>query len=288
MWKSVSSPDGSVSGYLSDDQTHNDKPLLICIHGGGCNGKYFDLKGSSTAQAAQQRGFSVLLVNRPGYHGNAIPVSKSPISATASVIRSFIDEVRHRHSADQRCIVMIGHSIGGAIAVHLASGRGEWPLAGLAISGIGDESPPLIKSLKIPSGAPTFQPPAEFTEALFFDPDRTLCWKAVSSLREATEPWLASEVIDVVEQWPDQWPALAAKVDIPVHLRLAEHERIWETGQAIVDRMSAKFVNSPEVDAALLVGGGHLYEVSKGGPKAIRAQLDFLEACAERLRLSRL
>jgi hypothetical protein len=35
------------------------------------------------------------------------------------------------------------------------------------------------------------------------------------------------------------------------------------------------------VDADLLRGGGHLYEVSRRGPEFLRAQLDFLDRCGE-------
>jgi pimeloyl-ACP methyl ester carboxylesterase len=279
MWQTISSPDGLASGYLSGEG-EPDKPLLVCIHGGGCNGRYFHFKGNSTFDAARQRGLPVLLVNRPGYHGNATPEHVSPVAGTAPIIRRLVNVARDRLGRPDQALVIIGHSIGGAIALHLASSGSDWPVLGIAVSGIGDVSPPWIQSMQVPPGELKFQPTQEFTDALFFDPERSFRWKAVASLRAAAEPWLVSEVVDVVQQWPRDWPEVAAGIDIPVHLRLAEHERIWDTGQEAVDRMASRLRNAPLVDAALLRGGGHLYEATRYGPDFVRAQLEFLESCA--------
>jgi hypothetical protein len=70
---------------------------------------------------------------------------------------------------------------------------------------------------------------------------------------------------------------MAERVDIPVHLRLAEHERIWETGEDVVERMASALAAAPVVDSALLPRGGHLYEATAEGPKFVQSQLDFLE-----------
>jgi hypothetical protein len=101
----------------------------------------------------------------------------------------------------------------------------------------------------------------------------------VASLRAAAEPWLVAEVNEVMHRWPDEWPAIAAKVRVPVHLRLAEHERVWSTGRDVVERMARSLSGSARLDAALIAGGGHLFEVSKRGPALVRSQLDFFDGC---------
>lgn len=279
----VRSDDGLTSGIFIPAVAGRERanpPLIVCIHGGGCNALYFDLQGCSTAQAAHARGCPVLLVNRPGYGGNELPDVERPLADTAPMIRAFIDTARRDHLPGSDALMLIGHSIGGAIALTLAATRGDWPLLGVAVSGIGDESPFAGRPLAIPPGEVRVQPPAALTDALFFNPDRALNHRAVMSLRAAAEPWLVSELLDVVHHWPEEWPRVAERIDVPVHFRLAEHERIWASGQAVVSRMAARMTSARRVDAALLEGGGHLYEVYKRGPELVASQLDFLDACA--------
>jgi pimeloyl-ACP methyl ester carboxylesterase len=262
--------------------TRRDTPLLVCIHGGGCNGRYFELSGNSLVSAAAARGFPVLVLDRPGYGGNATPASDNPITETAPLIRAFVDQVRINQGVPERSVALIGHSIGGALAIMMAADRGEWPLVAIAVSGIGDEPPPEIRAIALPEGVTHGAPAVALTDGLFHDPERTLNWRAVASLRAAAEDWLAAEVREVVERWPLRWRDLAARVDVPVHLRLAEHERIWVSSPAVVARMASAITHAPQVDAGLLPGGGHLYEATKLGPTFIAAQLDFIERHALR------
>jgi pimeloyl-ACP methyl ester carboxylesterase len=231
------------------------------------------------AAEAAARGYPVLLVNRPGYGGNPALATEHPIAESAPVIRRFIDECR-AHVPETEGVAIVGHSIGGAIACHLASGCGDWPLTGIAISGIGEEPAPAIKNIQLPPEAEKVDPPATLTDSLFFAGGEPLSWKAIASLRKAAELWLVAEVTDVMESWPLDWPDVARGIRVPVHLRLAEHERIWGSGEETVRRMAGR-LGSSAVDADLLRGGGHLYEVSKRGPELLRAQLDFLDRCGE-------
>lgn len=274
------SADGRVSGRLIATRANRDLPLLVCIHGGGSNGRYFQLRGRSLSDMATERGFRVLLVDRPGHGSEPALAGSAPIAGSITVIRHFVDEIRAGWAGEDRGVAVIGHSIGGAIALQLAATRGDWPLSGIAVSGIGDVSSASVKAMPLPPDAFVFTPPPAFAEALFHDPDRTLDWKALAALRAATEPWLTREIAEIVNDWPERWSSVARSIDVPVHLRLAEHDRIWETGATAVARMAAALERAPHVDAALLMGGGHLYEAYRAGPALIEAQLDFLGACA--------
>jgi pimeloyl-ACP methyl ester carboxylesterase len=230
-------------------------------------------------EAATARGYPVLLIDRPGYGGNPVLATEHPIADSALAIRRFIDEAR-AHVPETAGLAIAGHSIGGAIAFHLASGCGDWPLTGIAISGIGEEPAPAIKNIELSPAAEKIDPPATLTDSLFFAGGEPLSWKAIASLRKAAELWLVAEVTDVMETWPREWPEVARGIRVPVHLRLAEHERIWGSGEETVRRMAGRLSNT-SVDANLLGGGGHLYEVSRRGPELLRAQLDFLDRCGE-------
>lgn len=274
------SQDGLTSGVLiAEAEVDPNGLFLVCIHGGGCNSGYFEVKGYSTAEQARARGMPVLLVNRPGHGGNFWLEGERPIADMVPAIRAFIDQVRADHFSNSEGLAIIGHSIGGALALTLASERGGWPLRAVAVSGIGDApSSEIRKFLESPADA-SLAP--ENTASLFLGPKGSYTWQAPIALRKASEPWRSSEVREVVGSWPARWPSLAAAIDVPVHLRLAEHDRLWDTGQAVIERMARCLVRCPDVDAALLPDGGHLYEIHKRGPELMVSQLDFLQRFAE-------
>jgi len=274
----LQSNDGPLSGILLREATAGAGPLLVCIHGGGCNARYFDLRGFSTAAAARVRGMAVLLVNRPGFGGNPPLGGEHAIQETAPLIRAFVEQVRADELGGGGDVVMIGHSIGGAIALAIASEPGELPLRAIAVSGIGDVPGPEV--IKLGSSSPEDVLAADGFAPLFLGPEGTYSWQGPVALRRASEPWKASEVAEVVHEWPKRWPGIARRIEIPVHFRLAEHDRIWEAGHAAVARMADGLTRSARVDAALLTDGGHVYEVHKRGPELIASQLDFLESCA--------
>jgi len=238
---SLVSRDGFVSGSLHVNGAAPGAPLLVCIHGGGCNGRYFDLRGCSTVQAARARGFTVLALDRPGYAGNPPLRSDSPIRDSAPVIRDFLDEVRSEHLSGCHDVVLIGHSIGGAIATLIAAAPESLPLRAIAISGIGDRAPGEFRAIHLPQSEVRVPPPPELTERLFHDPHRSMKWQAVASLRAAAEDWLVAEVQEVVWQWPEYWRGYAEEVRVPVHIRLAEGDRIWETSEDVIARMEGAF-----------------------------------------------
>jgi len=276
--KAIVTTDGQIGGILCVPAiSAPDAPLLVCVHGGGCNGRYFDLKGASLVQEALRRNLPVLQVDRPGYGASAPPDGGvSPIAHGAAAVHALIGTVRATMDVVDRPIAMIGHSIGAAVALTYAVQIGWRPLAALCVSGIGDRPSADVVGFadRKPMGS-TIEPPADW----FFGPEGSYGWKGVMALRAAAEPWRADEVDDVIRDWPERWSGIARAVACPVHFRLAEFERIWETGPDALDRISTAFTRT-KPDAAILPEGGHLYELHKRGAELIASQLDFIMAQA--------
>lgn len=247
------------------------RPLIVCIHGGGCNGWYFDLPDHSFRALAEKRGYPLLIVDRPG-HG-ASNMSRQGLAASARTIRDHVEDVADRNWHSQWCL--LGHSIGGAIAMLIAGDLRPSALRALAISGIGAEPMPAAMAWSA-AGAGD----AVAASSLLFGPLRSFTWKAPAMLRQCAEPWDASEVVEVLNYWPDRFADVARGVMVPLHLRLAEGEGIWRTGSAEVARLAALFAQAPSVDAALLPEGGHLYELHFGGSRHMAGQLDFFDRLA--------
>jgi pimeloyl-ACP methyl ester carboxylesterase len=267
--------DATPGGRLTSPPNPTGKPLLVCIHGGGSNGNYFDLKGCSLRQAAVTQGFPTLLIDRPGYCGSPEVSGARPIRDSVAAIGTRIRDLLDRRE-DMNGVVLIGHSIGGAIALMLAA-SGDVPVRAVAVSGIGDVPHPDLATIDIDAGGTRIDAPPGLDALLFETGGHSLNWRALASLRRAAEPWLLAEIREIVEHWPADVAAIAGRITVPVQLRLAEHERLWQTGETAIARLRSYFVRSPQVDAALLMEGGHIYEACKHGPAFIAAQLAFVD-----------
>lgn len=277
----LKSADGRCAGILLRATVpRSRRPLLVCVHGGGCNHRYFEVARTPTASIAQAQGFDTLLLDRPGYGGTPVPQGGTPIADSVAIIRDFIDQVRRDHLSGSPGVVAIGHSIGGAVTLMLSAEPG-WPLLAVAVSGVGDVP---IRTSKdwplLPAGVKSALPDTVPAAALF-GPVGTFGWDAVGRLRRAGEPWVLAEVSEMVDIWPAWWRNHAAAIAVPVHLRLAQHESMWVTGPEAVERMAARLTGAPRLDAALLPDGGHLYELHHRGPELVEAQLRFLRELSD-------
>lgn len=245
----------------------------MCIHGGGCNSKYFDIRGFSVAKAALARGFDVLLVNRPGHGGSDPPRTNNPIAEAAARLRDHLAPIMTGRASPD--VVVIGHSIGGAVALMLAA-KQNIVIRGVAVSGIGRTLSDTSKAALMRSEIDYADPPHDF----FFGPKGSYAWNAPMALRKVIEPWRVDDIHDVRISWPEQFDTVAAAITVPVAFHLAEYERIWRAAHADVAEAAACFTASPVVDAGVLPDGGHLYEVHKRGPELLARQFDFLHrAC---------
>lgn len=271
----------NVSGTLHRPiEANPNTPLLVCIHGGGCNSGYFNLKGNSLVSAALERGMSVLLVDRPGYgKSSADATIEEPIAQGVAAVHSLILATQKQYfMADPRMIAMIGHSIGGAIALTFAADATILPLAALCVSGIGDRPTSEVLNFFLHKSQiveATLEPPSHW----FFGPEGSYNWRGPAALRAAAEPWRSDEVREIIEIWPQRWPQIVSDITCPVHLRLAEHEHIWEASPKALRRIRSAFTQT-KVDTGILPDGGHLYELHLRGKELIKLQLDFISAQA--------
>jgi pimeloyl-ACP methyl ester carboxylesterase len=264
-------PNDSVGGTLLRPAI-SARALVVCIHGGGCHSGYFESGAPSLTQALVADGHAVLLVERPGSSGRRLLDPDRPLQASVEPIRDFL---RHtwREEAAGLPLALVGHSIGAALALMLAGEVKDWRPAAVTVSGIGDEPPALVRALADWRGDPLS---TQFAE-LLLGPEGSYDWRGLTRLRKVAAPWNVSERVELLNHWPTLWPDVAARIAVPVQLRLAEAEKIWLTGNDVVRRMADALVAAPAVDAALLPDGGHLYEFHKRGGELIAAQVAFLD-----------
>lgn len=96
-----------------------------------------------------ERGYDVLNVQRPGYGGNPIPAIASPIRSSVALITDLISRVYCSQTEPQRGVILVGHSIGAAIALAIAAQSDCQSFPVLAVSALG-VVPTLQQGLLLP------------------------------------------------------------------------------------------------------------------------------------------
>lgn len=258
-----------------------DYPLIIALHGGTYTSAYFDLPGFSLITRAVALGIPIMALDRPGY-GDTTPFAPedATIAKNAERLDAAIGEIWKVHGCAARGIVLVGHSIGGAITVSIAAHRPAWPLLGIAVSGVGLVTPQ-------ESGAqwaalpkiPMIDLPAELKDQVMFGPDWTFGPVMPALGHAADAPVPRAELIDIVTTWHGVVHEVAAKVQVPVHYRQAEFDRLWITDAEQVKGFGDAFTSSPRVDAALFDGAGHCIDFHRLGASFQLEQLAFALRC---------
>lgn len=231
--------------------------LIACIHGGGCNGRYFDLPSFSFAAAAVKAGHAVLAIDRPGHGASPASTAMAPVRHAAGLASAVVAKARAELGDDRMSVALFGHSIGGAVAMHCAALAPGVPTC-LVTSGIGVR--PTRAAMAWHRGlsdADGVLLPHEF----FFGPEGSFDWRAPIAIRKSAEPWCRADVDEILLDWPGQFDAVAARVAAPALCILSEHERIWENDAAAIGAMRGGFAGGATVEIA--AGGGHLYEVHR-------------------------
>jgi pimeloyl-ACP methyl ester carboxylesterase len=168
-------------------------------------------------------------------------------------------------------LMVLGHSIGGAVAMMLAA-EGRLAIRAMAVSGIGRVPSDAASAWLAEQGTTEPKPPPEF----FFGPEGSYDWRGPMALRKAVEPWRVDELQDVRVDWPEVFDAVAGAITVPVAFHLAEYEHIWCAGADDVADAAARFTRAPQVEAGVLPDGGHLYEIHKRGAELVARQMRFL------------
>ncbi|MBS0454867.1 MAG: alpha/beta fold hydrolase [Proteobacteria bacterium] len=263
-----------------------DTPLVVAIHGGTYTSAYFDVPGASLMEQAAACGIPVVAPDRPGYAGSPIlPAGEGTIRGQAKALTRALHDAWERYGSGTRGMVLIGHSIGGAIAATIASEPGELPIIGLAVSGVCMNTPAEHKPMweQLPD-IPIVEIPPEAKAQFMFGPVGS--WAPdmpATSTRIAGSGAPKAELVDIVSTWNANAPATLARIQVPVHYRQAEFDHLWICGQGEVDSFARALGASPRVDAAMVRNTGHCMDFHRVGRSLQLQQLAFALQCAAEL-----
>ena len=265
-------PDGPVA---------DGAPLVVALPGGTYTSVYFDVPGQSLLDVAETVGVPVIAVDRPGYRGSSpVPPGESIILANAEVLDHLIGELWEAYGAPAAGVVVIGHSIGGAVATAIAARHPAWPLLGIAVSGCLVRVPP--ESGEAWAALPDLEYvelPGPVKDFVMYGPEWTHTAAMPAAGHAADAPVPKAELLDITGGWTRRMPAVAAAVRVPVHSRMGEFDHLWITDDAEVAVFKSYFSSAPWVDARLVPNAGHCIDFHRSARAFQLEQLAFaLEA----------
>lgn len=221
----------------SDDVFHvymagTEGPVVFCLHGGGYSGLSFALAASKIKEKAR-----VVSMDLRG-HGKTY--TQNDVDLSIQMLCSDVFSVLKTMYGDAPpAIVLVGHSMGGAVAVHVAANKSLPRLAGLVVVDVveGTAMASLIHMQKILSNRMQH----------FSTPEKAIEWSVKSgSLRNIDS---ARVSIPSTLKYDDSKKCYTHRA------RLEETEQFW---RGWYEGLSEKFLSSPVPKILLLAGTDRL------------------------------
>nr|WP_256330365.1 alpha/beta hydrolase [Variovorax sp. YR216] len=244
------------------------------------------MPGASLMAQAAACHIPIVAPDRPGYGGSPIlPPREGTIRGQARALTAALHDAWQRYGAGTRGIVLIGHSIGGAIAATIASEPDGLPIIGLAVSGVCMNTPPEHKPMweQLPDVPLVEIPPEAKAQFMFGPPGSFDVDMPDISARVAGAGAPKDELVDIVSTWSSSAPSVLGRIAVPVHYRQAEIDHLWICGQQEVDSFAKALANAPRVDAAMMRNTGHCVDFHRVGRALQLQQLAFALQCAAEL-----
>lgn len=259
-------------------------PLVVAVHGGTYSSMYFDLPGRSLLDRAAANGIAALAIDRPGYRGSPILAADvMDLFGQAALLRDALGDVWKRFGKDSKGVVLIGHSIGAAISTIVAASSPDWPLLGLAVSGVGlRTNPGDHERWQALPDVPLVMVPDEVKDQVMFGPAGSFDADLLAASHSAGAPAPKAELLSITSAWEPAANEILARVTVPVHYRQAEFDRLWIVDRGEVNDFAAALTCSPLVDARMVAGVGHCIDFHRIGPAFQLQQLGFALECAAR------
>jgi pimeloyl-ACP methyl ester carboxylesterase len=274
----------TIAAMTAGPAAGTDRPLIAALHGGTYTARYFDVAGSAQPtfmDLAAAGGFPVASFDRPGYGGStALDPADNSFDRHATMLAAAIAQAARRVSAGS--VFLVGHSIGGMIALMIAAGELDFTLVGASVTGMGAvirPAGPAQALASLPADA-TIDLPYDQRDQVMFGPAFTHTPDGVAAAHASYAPVPVRELIQA-PQWPDEHlPGLAPRVRVPVHNALAEFDALWDSTPANVDQFAKLLTAAPVVDASIARSTGHAIDHHTLGHALHLRQLAFAEECA--------
>ncbi|MFG2915013.1 alpha/beta hydrolase [Kitasatospora sp. NPDC048298] len=262
----------ALSALLCEPEHGPARAVVVALHGGGTSASYFDGQADpdqSLLTLGARLGYTVLAVDRPGYRGSAgqFPDGQR-LADQAGTVRAALRDFTARH-APGAGLFLLGHSLGGKLALGLAADPDGLDLVGLDVSGCGHEYAVDPRDIVAPGGKLWRH---HWGPVRLYPPD------TFRAGGQVVAPMPDREKADAIA-WAEDFAALAPRVRVPLRLTFAEYEAWWRHDDRALSDLAARFTAAPRVLVDRQPQAGHNISLGWAArPYHLRA-LAFLADC---------
>jgi pimeloyl-ACP methyl ester carboxylesterase len=256
--------------------------VIVALHGGATNSAYFDCPNRprlSLLRAGAALGFTVIALDRPGYGSSAAHADATNADPARRVDLAYAAVDRLLTSRQRGVgVFLMAHSIGCELAVRMASDERGSGLLGVELAGTGRHHHAAAAETLAAVRHDRSLPMRTRLRDLIWHQDRLYPPDVVggASIASATPAYERT----AVERWASvDFPALAARVRVPVHFSLGDHEPVWRSGASALAEVAAMFTASPRVVVNEQADSGHNLSLGHSAMAYHLTVLSFVEEC---------
>jgi pimeloyl-ACP methyl ester carboxylesterase len=259
-------------------ESEQPRAVMLALHGGGTTATYFDCPGHpalSLLRLGAALGFTVIALDRPGYGSSGpYPEAMKHPGQRVDLAYTAIDRILGERPRGAGLFVM-AHSGGCELALRMAADERGDQLLGLELAGTGRHYHPA--SREVLRTATRDHRPAGLRELLWHPAPLYPADVRSGITNSSTAPEYEHSV---VTNWARQdFPALAARVRVPVQFSIAQYERVWQSDEAALTEIAAMFSASPRFTINEQLGAGHNLSLGYTAAAYHLKVFSFVEEC---------
>ncbi|WP_067693811.1 alpha/beta hydrolase [Nocardia jejuensis] len=260
----------AISGLLA--QAREPRAVLVALHGGQTTSVYFDCPGHprlSLLRTAARLGYTTLALDRPGYgagakHSRGMADPRRRVDLMYAATDAMLGSLPRGKG-----VFLLAHSAGCELAVRMAADARGAHLLGMELGGSGAE--PNLGSPVPPGQTPNVRHLVWHPEDAY--PPELVGGSVIGAPRPEHESIAAH--LRSREEFPD----LAARVRIPLHITIGEHERVWRTDEQALNAYAGMFTAAPRRILEMQRGAGHNLSLGHTATAYHLKALAFAEEC---------
>lgn len=227
---------------------------VLALPGGGYLSNYWDNAvdpGASLLTLGAKLGYNVISIDRPGY-GRSVGLSDEEqlLDPQADRLAQLVSDLSKAIDVGAG-VFLIGHSMGGILALMIAALQRNPSLLGVDASGVPRRFTPAMaaaveESLEQLRKAPVVAT-AEQKAPLFYGPSGSYDPRMIEEEGQWSAPCPPAEMADATLNWPDRFAAIAARIRVPVQYTLGEFEMVTDNSPEALAATAREFTASPRV-----------------------------------------